>query len=125
MLRSIIEVSGMDDIRHISVVSPDKLWVSDLRKLKQVDSTGHVLRTLDDEYEYWNGGKSHTISVEEDLVFIAMVRNRVQSTASDGSGILYGIHKMTADGSITPISTLVLPDLSPVCIHSSLIDRID
>ena len=61
----------------------------------------------------------HTVSVEGDLVFIAEVRNRVQSTASDGLGILDGIHKMTADGSITTFLTSDLPDLAFTCIHSS------
>nr|XP_022307260.1 uncharacterized protein LOC111113349 isoform X3 [Crassostrea virginica] len=119
---STIEVPGMDDICHISVVSPDKVWVSDLRKLQQVDSTGHVLRTLDDEYEYMNSGGGHTVSVEGDLVFIAKVRNSVHSKSFGRLGRLYGIRKMTSDGSITTLLTLDLPNLSPMCIHSSHIN---
>ena len=111
----------MDDIWHISVLSPDKLWVSNLYRLKQVDGTGHVLRTLDDKYMYRTVG-GHTVSVEGDLVFIAEVRNSVQSTLSDGLESLCGIHKMTADGSITTLLTSDLPDLSFTCIHSSHIN---
>ena len=105
-------------ICHISVVSPDKLWVSTLGTLKQVDSTGQVIRTLDGKYEYWRSGGGHTVSVEGDLVFIARVRDSVQSTVSDW----YGIHKMTADGSIATLLTLDVPDVSPTCIHSSHIN---
>nr|XP_022308990.1 uncharacterized protein LOC111114802 isoform X3 [Crassostrea virginica] len=119
VLTSTIEVPDMYSTRHISVVSPDKLWVSNLMKLQQVDSTRHVIRTLDDEYEYLNSGGGHTVSVEGDLVFIARVRNSVQSTASYRLESQYGIHKMTADGSIT---TLLTPDFSPRCIHSSHIN---
>ncbi|XP_078321803.1 uncharacterized protein LOC111114804 isoform X6 [Crassostrea virginica] len=121
-LTSTIEVSGMGYICHISVVSPDKLWVSDIETLKQVDSTGHVLMTLDDEYGYSNDDGGHTVSVEGDFVFIAEVSNSVQSTASDGLRSQYGIHKMTSDGSITTLLTPDLPNLSPRCIHSSHIN---
>nr|XP_022308598.1 uncharacterized protein LOC111114544 [Crassostrea virginica] len=122
VLMSTIEVPGMYDICHISVVTPDRLWVSDRRKLQQVDATGHVIRTLDDEYQYDNEVGGHTLSVEGGLVFLAKVRNSEQSTASDGLRSQYGIHKMTADGSITTLLTLDLPDLTPRCIHSSHIN---
>ncbi|XP_078321822.1 uncharacterized protein LOC111113291 isoform X2 [Crassostrea virginica] len=121
VLTSTINALG---IYHISVVSPDKLWVSDEDALKQVDANGHVLRTLDDGYMYWNEGGGHTVSVEGDLVFIAKVRNNVQSTASNRlrSQYIYNIHKMTSDGNITTLLTLDPPDLSPDCIHSSHIN---
>ncbi|XP_078321805.1 uncharacterized protein LOC111114804 isoform X7 [Crassostrea virginica] len=122
VLTSTIEVPDMYDICHISVVSPDKLWVSTWRRLQQVDATGHVIRTLDDEYEYRNSVGGHTVSEEGDLVFIARVSNSVQSTASYRLESQYGIHKMTSDGSITTLLTLDLPDLSPECIHSSHIN---
>nr|XP_022308005.1 uncharacterized protein LOC111114007 [Crassostrea virginica] len=123
VLTSTIEVPGIDDICQISVVSPGKLWVGNNRTLKQVDSTGHVLRTLDDKYKYRNES-GHTVSVEGDLVFIAEVLIRVEPTASDGrtSQYIYNIHKMTADGSITTLFTLDVPDLAPRCIHSSHIN---
>ena len=121
--KSTIKVPRMYNFYHISVVTPDKLWVSNWGKLKQVDGKGHVLRTLDDEYEYWSGGGGHTVSVKGDLVFIAEAGNSVQPTASDGlRKRLYGIHKMTADGSITTLLTLDLPNFSPDCIHSSHIN---
>ena len=113
--KSTIKVPGINYICHISVVTPDKLWVSQLRKLQQVDATGHVLRTPHDEYEYSIDG-GHTVSVEGDLLFIAKVRDSVESTESDG------VHKMTSDGSITTLLTLNLPNLSPTCIHSSHIN---
>ena len=112
----------MYSIYHISVVTPDKLWVSTHSKLQQVDGTGHVIRTLDDEYEYWNDGGGHTVSEEGDLLFIARVRNSEQSTASFGLRSQDGIHKMTSDGGITTLLTLDLPDLSATCIHSSHIN---
>ncbi|XP_078320285.1 uncharacterized protein LOC111114544 isoform X4 [Crassostrea virginica] len=115
VLTSTIVVPGINYIHHISVVLPDKLWVSNSGKLQQVDATGNVLRTLDDR----NSIKSHTVSVEGDLVFIAGVHNSEHSTASDGLESPDGIHKMTADGSITTLLTLDLPNLSPTCIHSS------
>ncbi|XP_078320937.1 uncharacterized protein LOC144621483 [Crassostrea virginica] len=120
VLTSTIKVPGMFPINHISVVSPDKLWVSDQRKLLQVDGTGHVVRTLDDEYEYYSGDGGHTVSVEGDLVFIAKVSNSVQSTASDGLDSRYGIHKMASNGSTTTL--LRTPDLLPISIHSSRIN---
>nr|XP_022308994.1 uncharacterized protein LOC111114804 [Crassostrea virginica] len=122
VLTSTIKVPGMYRIYHISVVSPDKLWVSNSGKLQQVDATGHVLRTLDDEYKFWNGGGGHTVSVEGDLVFIVKVRNSEQSTTSDRLWSQDGIHKMTSDGSITTLLTFDSPDLSPDCIHSSHIN---
>ncbi|XP_078320188.1 uncharacterized protein LOC144621253 [Crassostrea virginica] len=122
VLTSTIKVPGIYRIHHISVVTPDKLWVSKVDTIKQVDGTGHVIRTLGDKYLYLNNGGGHTVSVEGDLLFIARVLNSVQSTASDELGILYGIHKMTSDGSITTLFTLDLPDLSPDCIHSSHIN---
>nr|XP_022308991.1 uncharacterized protein LOC111114803 isoform X1 [Crassostrea virginica] len=124
VLKSTIEVPGMDDICHISVVSRKKLWVSKSDTLIQVDDRGHVIRTLDDEYEYSNTNGGHTVSVEGDLVFIALVRNSEQSTASDGleSQYIYNIHKMTADGSIATLFTFDLPKLSIRCIHSSHIN---
>ena len=122
VLTSTIKVPSMFGINHISVVSPDKLWVSKWKKLQQVDSTGHVIRTLDDEYKYNSGGGSHTVSVEGDLVFIARVHNSVQFTASDLLESKDGIHKMTSDGSITTL--LRKPDLHvlPISIHSSRIN---
>ena len=124
VLTSTIEVPGMGYIYHISVVSQDKLWVSNFNKLQQVDGTGHVIRTLHDEYKYCNNDGGHTVSEEGDLVFIAKVRNSEQSTASYGlrSQYKYNIRKMTSDGSITTLFTLDLPDLSPYCIHSSHIN---
>nr|XP_022307129.1 uncharacterized protein LOC111113291 isoform X2 [Crassostrea virginica] len=118
VLTSTMEVPGMY-IDHISIVSPDKLWVSERGKLKQVDGTGHVLRTLDDEYKYWNEGGCHTVSVEGDFVFIAEFRNSEQSTAYYRLGSQDGIHKMTADGGITTLLTLDVPDVPLTCIHSS------
>nr|XP_022303603.1 uncharacterized protein LOC111111113 [Crassostrea virginica] len=122
VLTSTIKVPSMFGINHISVVSPDKLWVSKWKKLQQVDSTGHVIRTLDDKYKYNSGGGSHTVSVEGDLVFIARVHNSVQFTASDLLESKDGIHKMTSDGSITTL--LRKPDLHvlPISIHSSRIN---
>nr|XP_022306018.1 uncharacterized protein LOC111112648 [Crassostrea virginica] len=124
VLTSTINVGGTFVVNHISVVSPDKLWVSNRRKLQQLDDTGHVIRTLDDEYQYDNDGGGHTVSVEGDLVFIAKVHNSVQPTASDGleSQKIYYIRKITSDGSITTLLTLDVPDLSPRCIHSSHIN---
>ena len=110
---------GLFGINHISVVSPDKLWVSKWRKLQQVDGTGHVIWTLEDKYVYESKG-GHTVSVEGDLVFIARVRNSVQSTASVRVRSLYGIHKMASDGSTTTL--LRTPDLLPISIHSSRIN---
>ena len=120
VLKSTIKVPGRYGIHHISVVSPDKLWVSEYGKLQQVDDTGHVIRTLDDEYGYYSEGGGHTVSVEGDLVFIARVRNSEQSTASDGLRSQNGIHKMTSDGSTTTL--LRTPDLLPISIHSSRIN---
>ncbi|XP_078321818.1 uncharacterized protein LOC144621815 [Crassostrea virginica] len=122
VLMSTMEVPDMYNIHHISVVSSDKLWVSGLWRLQQVDATGHVIRTLDDKYQYWSEGGGHTVSVEGDLLFIARVRNRVQSTTSYRLESQYGIHKMTSDGSITTLLTLALPDVTPWCIHSSHIN---
>ncbi|XP_078321794.1 uncharacterized protein LOC111112647 [Crassostrea virginica] len=122
VLKSTIKVPGMYYIRHISVVSPDKLWVSDEDTLKQLDGTGHVIRTLDGKYENWDVGGGHTVSVEGDLVFIAGDRNMIPSTSYDWPRRQYGIHKMTADGSITTLLTLDLTNLSPGCIHSSHIN---
>ncbi|XP_078321742.1 uncharacterized protein LOC144621788 [Crassostrea virginica] len=120
VLTSTIKVPGMCGFRHISVVSPDKLWVSSRWILKQLDGTGHVIRTLDDKYKYDSVDGGHTVSVEGDLVFIAKVRDSVESTASDGLESRYGIHKMASDGSITTL--LRTPDLFPISIHSSRIN---
>ena len=122
VLTSTINVGGGFVVNHISVVTPDKLWVSTWKTLKQVDSTGHVLRSLNGEYKPLENGAGHTVSVEGDLVFIAEGRKDVQSTASDELRRLYDIHKMTSDGSITTLLTLDLPDILRACIHSSHIN---
>ena len=121
VLTSTIKVPGIFIVDHFSVVTPDKLWVSTCEALQQLDGTGNVLRTLNGEYKSLET-VGHTVSVEGDLVFITRVRNSEQSTLSDGLESQYGIHKMTADGSITTLLTLDLPDLSPDCIHSSHIN---
>ncbi|XP_078321699.1 uncharacterized protein LOC144617792 isoform X4 [Crassostrea virginica] len=117
VLTSTIKVPGMFAIQHISVVSPDKVWVSNNTTLQQVDGTGHVIRTLDDKYKYNLYGGGHTVSVEGDLVFLARVGNRVHSRASGWRSTQFGIHKITSDGNTTTL--LRTPELLPKCIHSS------
>ena len=121
VLTSTIEVPGIFIVDHFSVVTPDKLWVSTHATLQQLDGTGNVLRTLNGEYKSLET-VGHTVSVEGDLVFITRVRNSEQSTLSDGLESQYGIHKMTADGSITTLLTLDLPNKLRACIHSSHIN---
>ncbi|XP_078321807.1 uncharacterized protein LOC144621812 [Crassostrea virginica] len=121
VLTSTIKVPGIFIVDHFSVVTPDKLWVSIHATLQQLDGTGNVLRTLNGEYKSLET-VGHTVSVEGDLVFITRVRNSEQITLSDGLESQYGIHKMTADGSITTLLTLDLPNKLRACIHSSHIN---
>ncbi|XP_078320283.1 uncharacterized protein LOC111114544 isoform X2 [Crassostrea virginica] len=120
VLTSTISVPDINDVCHISVVTPDKLWVSGSSRLQQVDGNGHVLGTPLDHSNHSGG---HTVSVEGYLIFIAW-SNRVERPENGGARdqSIFNINKMTSDGSITPLIQLALHDLIPRCIHSSHIN---
>ena len=100
---SSITVPGVGSVYHISVVTSDRLWVSDDKgRLLQVDSAGHVLH--DTQRVRYNETGYHTVTEDGDLLFI------------EGDDKVW---KLTSDGTVT---TLLTTDGSALCIHSSRIN---
>ncbi|XP_056002847.1 uncharacterized protein LOC125667384 [Ostrea edulis] len=106
---SSITVSDVGKVRHISVVTSDRLWVSDyVGHLLQVDSSGRVLH---DKQRFecssfpfrYNSRGSHTVTEDGDLLFIYCDK----------------VRKLTSDGTLT---TLLTTDWGAYCIHSSRIN---
>ncbi|XP_062609206.1 uncharacterized protein LOC134270956 isoform X2 [Saccostrea cucullata] len=95
---SSITVPGVDSVYHISCVTSDRLWVSEHRRLLQVDNTGHVIQKLKIDVTSYQG--AHSVAADGDMIFI--------------NGDI--VQKMTLGGTVT---TLFRPREPLFCIHSS------
>ncbi|XP_062573977.1 uncharacterized protein LOC134235824 [Saccostrea cucullata] len=100
---SSITVPGVDDVYHISCVTSERLWVSDQRRLLQVDKTTPEVQENKIDFKYYSPRGSHSVSEDGNLILI------------DG----YEVQKMTLDGTIT---TLLRESRRLLCIHSSRIN---
>ncbi|XP_061191656.1 uncharacterized protein LOC133199850 [Saccostrea echinata] len=101
-IKSRFTVSKVDGLYHISKRTSERLWVSDIRHLLQVDSSGHEQQ--EEQVEFYSIGGVHSVTEDGDLLFID--HNNVR--------------KMTEDGIIT---TLIKPEAEiRLCVHSSRIN---
>ncbi|XP_062613386.1 uncharacterized protein LOC134275162 [Saccostrea cucullata] len=100
---SSITVPDVGEVYHISCVTSDRLWVSEYRRLLQVDSTGHVIQELKIIVRSYLPTGTHSVTEDGDLIFIN--GDKVQT--------------MTLGGTIT---TLLKERERLLCIHSSRIN---
>lgn len=82
-----MEVPDMQFIHHITGIHSDKLWVGGIsfskkRILKQLDSSGNVIETINDTICFWG---NLTITQNGELLYLERVCNKVQKKTPDGS----------------------------------------
>lgn len=58
---------SLKEVKHISCLMPNRLWVSDMKKVQEIDEKGHLLRELDICYTLFG---SHTLTNSGDLLFL-------------------------------------------------------
>lgn len=58
---------SLKEVKHISCLMPNRLWVSDMKKVQEIDEKGHLLRELDICYTLFG---SHTLTDSGDLLFL-------------------------------------------------------
>ncbi|XP_078327698.1 uncharacterized protein LOC144623218 [Crassostrea virginica] len=72
-----LSVTGVKRCRHISCVTPDRVWVSDKTKLILTDTaTGKQLHSVEDSLNSWNG--KHTVTCEGELIYIDKENNIIK-----------------------------------------------
>lgn len=91
-----INVSAKE-VKHISCLMSNRLWVSDMKKIKEIDENGRILRELN---LYFTLFGSHTLTKGGDLIFL-----------KDND-----VYKLTSNGEI---SNLFIHASLHFCIHSS------
>ncbi|XP_062619776.1 uncharacterized protein LOC134281305 [Saccostrea cucullata] len=67
MLHKIITVTGVFGVNHISYVSSDRMWVSDVSNLTLTNTEGDELHNLTDIRSGWG---VHTVDIAGDLIYI-------------------------------------------------------
>ncbi|XP_062596545.1 uncharacterized protein LOC134257996 [Saccostrea cucullata] len=97
-----VTVTGVNHGRHISCVSPDRVWISDWYNLILTNSTGHRLEQLKDVGCGWG---VHTVNSDGDLIYIDSEHN---------------INKLSTDNKdkTTLIKYNTAPWI-PLCVYSS------
>ncbi|XP_052692433.1 uncharacterized protein LOC128170711 isoform X2 [Crassostrea angulata] len=68
-----LTLTGVDRCLHISCVTSDRVWVSDLKKLMLTDTTGVPLHRVEDSCSYEDG--LHTVNSESELIYIDRKHN--------------------------------------------------
>lgn len=58
---------SLKEVKHISCLTPNRLWVSDMKKVQEIDEKGHLLRELDICFTLFG---SHTLTKSGDLLFL-------------------------------------------------------
>ncbi|XP_065932382.1 uncharacterized protein [Magallana gigas] len=66
-LHQSLTVPGVDGCDHISCVTSDRVWVSDLNNLMLTDTTGVPLHRVKDS---WSGYGLHTVNSESELIYL-------------------------------------------------------
>ncbi|XP_078311483.1 uncharacterized protein LOC111101954 isoform X2 [Crassostrea virginica] len=73
-----LSVTGVDDCRHISCVTPDRVWVSDWDNIILTDiATGKQLHSVEHPLRY-SGSAKHTVNCEGELIYIDKERNIIK-----------------------------------------------
>ncbi|XP_062586673.1 uncharacterized protein LOC134248278 [Saccostrea cucullata] len=67
-----VKVTGVKSGRHISCVSPDRVWINDGQNLTLTDASGHNLDQLTD---ITSGYGIHTVNFYDDLIYIDREKN--------------------------------------------------
>ncbi|XP_078311593.1 uncharacterized protein LOC144618779 isoform X2 [Crassostrea virginica] len=69
VLQKSLSVTGVKYCRHISCVTPDRVWVSDGDNLILTDTaTGKQLHSVENSLDSWTG--KHTVNCEGELIYI-------------------------------------------------------
>ncbi|XP_078311416.1 uncharacterized protein LOC144618693 isoform X4 [Crassostrea virginica] len=72
-----LSVTGVNECYHISCVTPDRVWVSDLNNLILTDTaTGKQLHSVEDSLD--SGIGKHTVNCEGELIYIDKGRNIIK-----------------------------------------------
>nr|XP_022288143.1 uncharacterized protein LOC111100487 [Crassostrea virginica]XP_022288144.1 uncharacterized protein LOC111100487 [Crassostrea virginica] len=78
VLQKSLSVTGVSECYHISCVTPDRVWVSDLYNLILTDTaTGKQLHSVEHSLQYSDSGK-HTVNCEGELIYIDKERNIIK-----------------------------------------------
>lgn len=88
------------EVKHISCLMPNRFWVSDMKKIQEIDKNGCILRELDIYFTLFG---SHTLTKSGDLLFL-----------KDND-----VYMLTSNGEISNLSIHVSVHF---CIHSSIIN---
>ncbi|XP_065937566.1 E3 ubiquitin-protein ligase TRIM71 isoform X4 [Magallana gigas] len=67
-LHQSLTVTGVDECFHISCVTSDRVWVSNINNLMLTDTTGVPLHRVEDSRSYLFG--LHTVNSESELIYI-------------------------------------------------------
>lgn len=57
---------SVKEVKHISCLMPNRLWVSDMKKVQEIDKNGRILKELDIYFTLFG---SHTVTQSGDLLF--------------------------------------------------------
>ena len=92
--RSTIYLPNFQNIRHISAISENKIWVSDFYLLQQVDDKGKVIREIRDILLDMSCSEIHSVTLSGDLIYIEKERPSlgvrkqcVKTLKTDGSRV--------------------------------------
>nr|XP_022337227.1 uncharacterized protein LOC111133281 isoform X3 [Crassostrea virginica] len=82
VLQKSLSVTGVEDCRHISCVTPDRVWVSDYDNIILTDTaTGKQLHSVEDPLQY-SGDGIHTVNCDSELIYIDKDEN-INKLSSD------------------------------------------
>ncbi|XP_062610072.1 uncharacterized protein LOC134271875 [Saccostrea cucullata] len=96
-------VPGAQCVRHISIVTSDRIWVhNDRDQLLQIDKNGKILHNIP---KFFTMSGFHHTTEEGDLLFVEQSEYTVKRIAKDGE-----------------ITTLFTTEWKPYCIHYSRIN---
>lgn len=79
-LTSKINVPGMSLIRQCAYIKFGRLWASDYKTLKQVDTDGNVIRTINDAVDEY---RAITVTVNGDLLYVHNNGHSIQMTTQN------------------------------------------
>ncbi|XP_078312237.1 uncharacterized protein LOC144618959 [Crassostrea virginica] len=81
VLQKSLSVTGVSGCGHISCVTPDRIWVSDVNNIILTDTaTGKQLHSVNDSLDSWRG--IHTVNCDSELIYIDTDKN-INKLSSD------------------------------------------
>lgn len=91
------------EVKHISCLMPNRFWVSDMKKVQEIDENGRILREFDIYFTLFG---SHTLTKSGDLLFLK--DNDVYMLTSNGevrnlfihASVHFCIHSSRMNGDI-------------------------